>query len=100
MEEKLPDSPTKSSTKYRGWAWSLLAFIMAVLVAIVAGLTLWDWYRKSKYAHDHHHHHLLRPPATVDDKYANALGVAMQFFEVQKCIISSMLFFFYPSCVF
>lgn len=66
---------------------------MAVLVAIVAGVTLWDWYRKSKYAHDHHHH-LLRPPATVDDKYANALGVAMQFFEVQKCIISFMLFFF------
>ncbi|CAI9089668.1 OLC1v1024286C1 [Oldenlandia corymbosa var. corymbosa] len=83
MEDKLPNSLTKSTNKYSGWGWSLVVLVMMALVATGAAFTLWHWYQKWKSQH-HHHTHIHRPPTAVDDEYANALGIAMQFFDVQK----------------
>lgn len=85
MDAKSSDSPTKYSTvspsKSKGWSWMLIVIFIAVLVAIACALTLWDAFHRSRRSH----HHPIRPPSAVDEKYANALGIAMQFFDVQKC---------------
>ncbi|XP_027183784.1 endoglucanase 24-like [Coffea eugenioides] len=76
MEAKSPDSPTKS----KGWSWMLLVIFFAALVLLACAFTLWYDVHRSRRSQ----HRPARPPRVVDEKYANALGVAMQFFEVQK----------------
>ena len=80
MEAKSPDSPTKS----KGWSWMLLVIFFAALVLLACAFTLWYDVHRSRRSQ----HRPARPPRAVDEKYANALGVAMQFFEVQKCTMS------------
>ncbi|KAL3525286.1 hypothetical protein ACH5RR_013658 [Cinchona calisaya] len=86
MEDKSKDLPTKYSTdsptktSKGSWGWMLFVIFIAVLVAIACAFTLWDSFYRSRWSH----HHPVRPSRTINDKYANALGVAMQFFDVQK----------------
>lgn len=61
-----------------GWCWWLFVSVFAGLVVAAAFLTMWKDFHifRSRNSHDH---------GTVD-KYVDALNIAMQFFEIQKCI--------------
>lgn len=56
----------------------LLVLAIAVLVTVASTITLW---KNSQYFHIFH----ISSKHRVVDKYADALGIALQFFDVQKC---------------
>ncbi|PSS36548.1 Endoglucanase [Actinidia chinensis var. chinensis] len=66
------------SPKSKGWWWWLLVFVIAALVVAASLITLWKNFRclGSKGHHD--------SGVTIVDKYAAALSIAMQFFDIQK----------------
>ncbi|KAG6492708.1 endoglucanase 24-like [Zingiber officinale] len=68
------------SSKYsKGCTGWLIVAAVAILVAVAAVLTI-----KEKH---HHHRDVLPvpgPPGAIDKKYADALAVALQFFQIQK----------------
>lgn len=66
-----------------GWCWWLFVSLFAGLVVAAAFLTLWKDFHffRSRNSRDH---------GTVD-KYVDALSIAMQFFEIQKCIYCNPL---------
>lgn len=65
---------TKESRGGRG-RW-LLVFFLAILVIVASCITL----RRNLNLF-----HRTRHPDIVGHKYADALGIALQFFDVQKC---------------
>lgn len=69
-----------SSNYSKGCTGWLIVAAVAMLVAVAAVLTI-----KEKH---HHHRDVLPvpgPPGAIDKKYADALAVALQFFQIQKC---------------
>lgn len=69
-----------SSNYSKGCTGWLIVAAVAMLVAVAAVLTIRE---------KHHHHRdvlpVPGPPGTIDKKYADALAVALQFFQIQKC---------------
>jgi endoglucanase len=64
-------------TKSKGWFWWLIVLVIGALVVIAATLTILRNF-----------HHSAKPApisGTIVEKYANALELALQFFDVQKC---------------
>lgn len=64
-----------------GWCWWLLVSVIVALVVTAAFITLW---RDFHYFHSNNSH----AHRVMVDKYADALSIAMQFFDIQKCIQS------------
>lgn len=65
-----------------GWCWLLFACVLAALVVIAAFVALsrdFHFFRSDDSRHAR---------SIVVDKYADALTIAMQFFDVQKCMLS------------
>lgn len=65
----------------RGCTGWLIVLVVAALVAAAVFFSV-----KKK----HHHRDVLPvpgPPGALDQRYADALGVALQFFQVQKCTL-------------
>lgn len=74
METKMAGDGKKS----KGWIWWVLVTVIGVLVIAAATLTiLRDFRSKAPKVRSHH--------GPVVQKYADALGIAVQFFDVQKC---------------
>lgn len=83
MEDK--ENGEKNGGKYTegrrkakgGWLWWLPVLVFAAIVVTMSVLTILKFV-----------HHLKRSPhrpQKVIQKYADALEIAMQFFDVQKC---------------
>lgn len=65
--------------KSREWGVWLLVLVIAILVMAASYITLRRDFRPLNVFHRSQRH-----PKIVD-KYADALGIALQFFDVQKC---------------
>lgn len=74
-------------TKSRGWLWWLLVLVLAALVVAAAVLTLLNHFKHSKPSGG-----VSGRPGPIVAEYANALEIAMQFFDVQKCINNTLYF--------
>ena len=61
------------------WGWFLVFLVVA---AIVAGLVVAF---RSKFHHSEGAPPVPGPPGAVVTKYSDALKLAMQFFDIQKC---------------
>uniref|UniRef100_A0A5B7B8W6 Endoglucanase n=1 Tax=Davidia involucrata TaxID=16924 RepID=A0A5B7B8W6_DAVIN len=70
----------EAEPKSKGWCWWLLVLVIATLVVAAAGFTLWRNFHRS----DSEAAHVPGSPGAIVDKYAYALNIAMQFFDVQK----------------
>lgn len=78
----------------KGWIWWLLVFGIAALVVTAAVIT---FRRKS-------HHNKAAPvpgpPGAIEKKYAEALSIALQFLDVQKCtLVSSLICSLFIYCI-
>lgn len=62
-----------------GWFWSLLLLIFGAVVITMSVLTILKYFDYLKKGRGPHHHQ------EIVENYANALGISMQFFDVQKC---------------
>nr|POE70565.1 endoglucanase 24 [Quercus suber] len=63
-------------TKSKGWCWYLIVFVIGALVVAAATLTILKNF-----------HNSAKPtsiPGAIVEKYADALEIALQFFDVQK----------------
>jgi len=74
MEEK---------SKSRGWCgWFIAIIVLAsVILAVVYTVKL----RTKKSGDDDGGGPVPGPPGAIDKKYADALKLALQFFDIQKC---------------
>ena len=85
---------TKSNFRWC-WCWFLLVSVIAILVVVAGVLAIIEDLKDSKKDSASHH------PGPVVKKYADALDIALQFFDVQKCkslpirITTSAIDFFY-----
>lgn len=71
-------------SKSRGWCgW----FLVLIILALVVGAVVYTI--KKRIAKSDDDSPVPGPPGAVQKKYADALNIAMQFFDVQKCITSS-----------
>lgn len=64
-----------------GWFWWAVVLVIAALLIVASSITLWK-----KFGHFHwkgSHSHGGHGP--IVDKYSDALNIAMQFFDVQRC---------------
>lgn len=75
----------------KGWVWWLIVLVAAALVVTAAVILFKVKHNKSSDLGP-----LPGPPGEITEKYADALGVALQFFRVQKC--SFPLFFVFCFC--
>ncbi|XAR73785.1 Cellulase [Bertholletia excelsa] len=83
MEEKAKTKAEQEEFKSRrlgsSWFWRFFVLVFAAVVVTVSALTLWNKF------HGSHPQGDPRPePPVVEEKYAKALSIAMQFFDVQK----------------
>jgi len=67
---------TKSNFR---WCWFLLVSVIAILVIVAGVLAIIEDLKDSKKDSASHH------PGPIVKKYADALEIALQFFDVQKC---------------
>ena len=75
-------------SRSRGWCgWIIVLIVLAVVVAAVV-LTI-----KKKSKHSDEAAPVPGPPGAPIKKYGDALQIAMQFFDVQKCKVSLNFFF-------
>ncbi|GAA0185464.1 hypothetical protein LIER_32752 [Lithospermum erythrorhizon] len=65
-------------SKSKGWCWWLLVMIIAAVVITQTSLLLWRNFDKKDSGNFHQAH------GPINDTYANAFSIAMQFFDVQK----------------
>lgn len=79
MEEK---------SRSRGWCGWFVAFIVLAAVALAVFFTI----RQKQHKSDSGAAPVPGPPGAVAKKYADALKVATQFLEIQKCTFSSLCF--------
>jgi hypothetical protein len=61
------------------WCWFLLVSVIAILVIVAGVLAILEDLKDSKKDSASHH------PGPVEKKYADALEIALQFFDGQKC---------------
>lgn len=61
--------------------------VVTVLVVVVSFFTIWPKFHHSKGAHGPGH------PGAIAGNYADALEIAMQFFDIQKCTYTTLSFF-------
>lgn len=73
----------KSSSK--GWCGWFLVIAIAALVATAVVITIKKKTKHSEAAP------VPGPPGAIAKKYADALKIAMQFFDVQKCTSFSLV---------
>ena len=79
-------------SRSRGWCgWIIVLIVLAVVVAVVV-LTI-----KKKSNHSNEAAPVPGPPGAPVKKYGDALQIAMQFFDVQKCrfLLISFIFLFF-----
>lgn len=65
-------------------------FLVLVLLALVVGAIVYTI--KKKTSHSDKPAPVPGPPGAVEKKYAEALKVAMQFFDVQKCMYRNVCY--------
>lgn len=99
MKSKREKKKMGEKSRSRGWCgWIIVLIVLAVVVAAVV-LTI-----KKKSNHSNEAAPVPGPPGAPVKKYGDALQIAMQFFDVQKCrfllIIFFSLFLFCCSVVF
>ena len=74
-------------------------FLVIVILALVVGAVVYTIKKKIDHANDDKAAPVPGPPGAIDKKYADALKIAMQFFDVQKCtfffLLSFTLYFFF-----
>uniref|UniRef100_A0A2C9WCL0 cellulase n=1 Tax=Manihot esculenta TaxID=3983 RepID=A0A2C9WCL0_MANES len=73
---KYKDGGQAEGAKFKRWGWCLLVLLIGAMVAAAAGLTVWKSLNHFKKSSAHH--------GIITQKYADALEVALQFFDVQK----------------
>ena len=81
--------------KWKGWCWWILVLAIAAMVVASAILTIWNNYRHSKVSS------VPDRQGKIAEKYAEALKIAIQFFDIQKCSITYLhvcCFLFLPLC--
>lgn len=76
-EDELNNGLGPEGAKFKRWGWCLLVLLIGAMVAAAAGLTVWKSLNHFKKSSAHH--------GIITQKYADALEVALQFFDVQKC---------------
>lgn len=67
----------KEPHKDKGWVWRGLILVIMALVLAAVLISFRKYVHRSNSSEADAHQ--------VVDKYANALSIAMQFFDVQKC---------------
>lgn len=67
-------------------------FLVIVILALVVGAIVYTIKKKMDHGNDDKAAPVPGPPGAIDKKYADALKVAMQFFNIQKCTLSLSLF--------
>lgn len=72
----------EAEVKSRSWGWLLTVSVIASIVVAAAVLTL-----LRQLNHRNSSDSVLGNRRPIVDKYADALSIAMQFFDVQKCKI-------------
>lgn len=79
----------------RGWCGWFLAFIVLGAVAFAIFYTV----RSKTHKSDSGPAPVPGPPGAIAKKYADALKVATQFLDIQKCTFPSFFFFLHLMCV-
>ncbi|XWS24468.1 hypothetical protein CRYUN_Cryun28dG0105100 [Craigia yunnanensis] len=59
-------------------------FLVIIILALVVGAVVYTIKKKMDHANDNKAAPVPGPPGAIDKKYADALKIAMQFFDVQK----------------
>lgn len=77
-------------SKSRGWCGWFIAFIVLAAVVLAVVYTVKSRMKKSD---NDGAGPVPGPPGAIDKKYADALKLALQFFDIQKCKNPSSLFF-------
>lgn len=75
--EKTP----KPESKPKLWAWGLLVTALAALVLVASFLAIWKHFLHFGFQRRRHH----ESHGSGSGNYGDALSVAVQFFDVQKC---------------
>lgn len=70
-------------------------FLVIVILALVVGAVVYAIKQKMDHSDDDKAAPVPGPPGAIDKKYADALKIAMQFFDVQKCTFSLPSFSLY-----
>ncbi|XVE94582.1 hypothetical protein REPUB_Repub02eG0021100 [Reevesia pubescens] len=70
----------KQSKSTGCWGW----FLVVVILAFVVGAVVYKIKKRMDHANDNKPAPVPGPPGAIDKKYADALKIAMQFFDVQK----------------
>lgn len=85
-------------SKSRGWCGWFIAVI--VLASVVLAVVYTVKSRMKKSGEDDGTGPVPGPPGAIDKKYADALKLALQFFDIQKCNDSLLQYFIHllPSC--
>lgn len=65
-------------------------FLVLVILALVVGAVVYTIKKKS--GHSNKPAPVPGPPGAIEKKYSDALKIAMQFFDVQKCTFLILLF--------
>ncbi|XP_031400022.1 endoglucanase 2-like isoform X2 [Punica granatum] len=89
METKIEPSGGKEDRRSRckgWWWWWFFVFVFGVLVVALAVVTILRHYFHSRPSSGVPSH-----PGDVAEEYVNALGIAMQFFDVQKCMAGKLV---------
>lgn len=90
MEEevsKLPNDPEPEPSSPRGKVPLILVILFASFVSTASAVTFWKYFHGFKSKNPNNG---FTPPDTIDEKFRDALNIAMQFFDVQKCIGSCL----------
>lgn len=77
--KKIGAGCTEDKRKSKGWLWWLPVLVFAAVVITMSVLTILKFVDQLKRSPSTHR------PQKVIKKYADALEIAMQFFDVQKC---------------
>lgn len=72
------------------WAWLLVLVVLALVVtAIVVAIV-----KKKSNSSDDDDGPVPGPPGAITQKYSDALKLAVQFFDIQKCKLGSLFLLF------